>query len=245
MSLLTLLDKVAGSLGPLDPATLSPDEHYKEDGWSAGITWSSAGVQKWNFDAGTSPTPGTQNGLTYYQSVGSANIISNTTPKSLTFAVTDTGITLYLVVRPDSGLRNRTVFYLTGNNGNRLWRVKIDSVGQFYTQARDGGAQNLIINPSGAIDNSTFQVWVLRIKNVTGDGALDVWLNLVKNSVINASWTATLIDAFWSGNTIWNNDGGAEAWRGAFAEMIFFKALHTDITIERVIAFLKTKWAIT
>ncbi len=65
------------SSGPLDPGTLSPAEHYKEDSWSAKEWQDSIGAAVWNQGEGAWQTGTTKNSLLCYSGSGSGSLWSN------------------------------------------------------------------------------------------------------------------------------------------------------------------------
>lgn len=238
---LLLYGSEAESAGPLDPATLSPVEHYKETGWSAGPDWTDSigSTAAFASHSGTI-TSTTQNSLTVYETA-SGRILSETTPKSIaSWTDSETAITLYIVARWD-GTIGQTVIYFGGNQINELFRMKSNTGDELYIQHQETGGEDLILNPAMTM-TSGWQIWAVRIANVTGAGVMDFFSKQgAAVNVANASWVAT---DMLGNNYLFNNNTSTEPWDGALAEVILFTDAHDDATIGRVNAFLADKWGI-
>jgi hypothetical protein len=251
-SLLTLFEAPASAAWDGDPADLTPAEWYNE------TTWFWEGEPDWReltgganqaFDTMTGAaaiTPTSKNSLTCYESAAAGSLHSLSATRNFSeWLTTDPWITIYIVARWDGGADD-TLLWFDGAQANELWRVKVSSSNQFYTQVRATNSESLIISPGVDSTSSGWHVWAIRIHNITGAGVID-WFQEQETpvNVTNASWVAMGIGVQTNINRIFSNNSLTEKWDGALAELILFKEEHTDAQVQAINSFLATKWGIT
>jgi hypothetical protein len=234
--------------GPLDPGTLSPAEHYKEDSWDVKEWVDSIGsTAKWDAGDGIWQTATTKNSLFCYEGSGSGNLTSTTTPKAQDSFNNTGDLTMYYVYRWD-GTINDTMTWMNGNQTNEIFRIKFATGNKHYTQFTDSSSTSLISYPdTPTYSGGDWFVTGIRLKNQTNDGELTIVHKQSKGTPItDATWLPT---DFTSGvigaNKLWTNNTGSETYDGVIAEIIQFTDYHSDETMLRVNQFLQNKWDIT
>jgi len=233
----------SGGIGT-DPVTLTPTEHYKEDDWTAGPTWTDnvASTKTWDTSAGVI-TAGTQNSLTVYEGDGAAGtkLGTTSTPKAIQWLQTDDWITLYIVMKIQTSL-NKYVLAFAGAVTRFFWLIS-DADGKLAVSSRNNTGNTLSVL-SGVINDNAFRVYAIRLKNVDGDGVLDVWVNSTKlTGDTDAGYNSNEVGT--GAQNLYNNPGATASADVSFGELIMFKAEHSDEVIGNVIDFLGDKWGIT
>lgn len=245
-SFLLLYDAPSDDTGPLDPATLSPAEHYLETTWNGSGHWTNgqtAGV----FDTRTSGiTATTVNSLKAYVSNGTTTQILrslSSTPIALQFADTETWITYYMVFAVSAGAPvNRYPFWMaeTGGDEHFGFHNADGTVGFWWRDVSNRAATQ--VTPAAVSDGNP-RVYAWRVNNVTNAVVADLWVNGTKNTTVSTNPMTKIANT--STPNLFNTVIANNAFQGTWCELIQFKAEHTDGQIERVTTFLKSKWGIT
>ena len=246
---LLLYAEVSGTDSPLDPGTLSPSEHYKEDGWFFEINpdWRDdiEGVNRAFDNGGSNLTPTSQNGLTCWESAGNSTLNSLSSLRSgTTWLEADNYITMYFVVRWDGGTTDYLLDWF-GATGSQGFQVAMTTGDRSFFKVTDESSNILQLYPATVL-SSGWQVWALKIQNLTNDSKA-TWINKQSEpiSVSQSTWVKTGLENSTATNRIFTNLDLTLRWDGAMAELIMFRDNHDDSTMLRVNQFLQNKWDIT
>ena len=252
MSLLLNLKGAAGGGGgvrPVDPATLSPSEHYDESVASARANnnWTDkiGGTVRWNFGAGAASLfAQTQNGLTYYETDNLGTPFgSTTTPRP--FVNNDQDASFIWVVKVRATNPGSDWFFKqTGENANVEARMQMSAGGvpTCYFEDKSKNVSSLVID--GDIRDNDWKIYVITFKNASTGELIVYKKDLTSANYTPPAWVASHFNgALWAGENLYGTPYCA--WTG-IAELIFWRnKILTAEEAQGVILWLKSKWAIT
>jgi hypothetical protein len=240
-----------GGGGGVDPATLTPAEHYNDTTVSATpVYWVDIVGSAAAFDSkGAGILPTTYNSLACWNNTNGADYYfrsASSTPRAMQWANTENWITIYMVIGLSSSFNNSGYpfqFIDGAGGGSGVFGYATQGTGVMSFIVRDG-TPNTMTQLTGDLRDSTPRVYAWRIKNVTNDGISDLWINDVKSATVTVNPFVPIAS---DGNsTLFNTvTTGEGAWLSQFCEVILFKAEHTDDQCSGISQFLMAKWGLS
>ncbi len=249
MSLILLYGSAAGGAGPVDPATLSPSEHYDNtvgSGRTNGDWFSKiAGTIGWNAGGGAASLfSQTQNGLEYFETdAGGTALSGNTTPRPVVCDDVDMSyIWLFKIRATNPG--SDGMFTQTGENGDVELSIDIGAGGAitYYAEDKSKNISSIAISGGDKRDN-TWHIMGMSLANAT-NGAMSVYFDDgAVQTYTPAAWAPSHYNgALWAGDKMYGNPYCA--WTG-IAEVIFWRSkIITAEEFAGVRLWLIDKWGL-
>jgi len=233
---------------PVDPGSLSPNNHLDETGarsptnWTCDVTGDSFG------DGGaTSYYPFTQNSLAYYQTdAGFTPFFRNDSTNWFTSNATNFSFVIVHKTTAAGSTEQQRIFWQTSDDAQAFWEVRKWTDLYPYYRAIDDSANQMFVNDTYPLNDNTWYITIMTVDQTASAGELTVYQSTGnKLSTTSASWVPSNYNGGLSG-TFLNGGGGANSsWCGV-AEIAFYNdKILTLGEANSIGAWLADKWDIT